>query len=133
MLSLSTQGIEGFQTVIDLLFCIISYRARVEEHGICLVQFFGGLIASHLHHLGHHLGVSHIHLATIGHHEEGERGKISGHALIGEIEGIVSRIGMGPHAALETGFHGEADCRAVFPVDDDVGERGNADDFDADG
>ena len=64
--SASALGIEGFQTVIDLLFCIISYRARVEEHGICLVQFFGGLIASHLHHRGHHLGVSHIHLATIG-------------------------------------------------------------------
>ena len=59
-------GIEGFQTMVDFLFGIIPHTAGIEEDGISRFQTVGGFVTSHLHYGGHHLGVCHVHLATIG-------------------------------------------------------------------
>ena len=62
----AAHGMQGFETVINLLLGIVADGTGIEKYGISLVKAVDGLVACHFHHAGHNLGIGHIHLAAVG-------------------------------------------------------------------
>ena len=58
-------GVKSFQTVVNLVLCILSDAAGIEEDGIGLFFFLTHVVACHLHDAGYNFAVCHIHLAAI--------------------------------------------------------------------
>ena len=51
----ATQGMQGFETMIDFLLGIVADGTGIEENGIGLVKAVDGFVACHFHHTGHDL------------------------------------------------------------------------------
>ena len=63
--SFSFFGIKCFQTVVNLVFCVLSYGTSIEENSISFVFVLTHIVSCHLHHGSNHLRVCHIHLAAV--------------------------------------------------------------------
>ncbi len=63
-------GAQLRQPAENLLLGVVADAARVEQHGIGVVDGVGDGVAVHLHDGGDHLGVGHVHLAAVGLNEK---------------------------------------------------------------
>ena len=64
--SFALDGIECIESVIYFLFGVIAYRTGVQKHCISLIEVFSVFVSGHLHHAGHYLRISYIHLTSVG-------------------------------------------------------------------
>ena len=64
--ALTPTGIEGFKTMQDFLFGIVTDRAGVQENGIGFLFRPADVVIGHLHDGSYCFAVSHIHLTSVG-------------------------------------------------------------------
>jgi hypothetical protein len=58
------------QTAYYFLLGIVADRARVQQHGISILQIVRQLIPRHFHHGGYHFAVGRVHLAAVSFDEK---------------------------------------------------------------
>ena len=61
---------EGFETVVYLVFSILPDAACIQKNSVCVVFLFAKFITRHLHHRSYNFAVCHVHLAAISLYEE---------------------------------------------------------------
>src|SRR3712207_8217249 len=59
--TLLLQGMEGFQTVVNLVLGVLTNATCIEENGVSVLLLVTYFVAGHLHHRGDHFAVGHVH------------------------------------------------------------------------